>query len=38
VAVAWQLRASPEILNFAIKAAEIQDIEQRLERLEDKLF
>jgi len=33
--VKWATR---EILNFAIKAAEIQDIEQRLERLEDKLF
>jgi len=30
--------ASKEILNFAIKAAEIQDIEQRLEKLEDKLL
>lgn len=30
--------ASKEILNFAIRAAEIQDIEQRLERLEDKLL
>jgi len=30
--------ASKEILNFAIRAAEIQDIEQRLERLEDRLL
>ena len=30
--------ASKEILNFAIRAAELQDIEQRLERLEDKLI
>lgn len=30
--------AAREILNFAIRAAEIQDIEQRLERLEDKLI
>lgn len=30
--------AAREILNFAIRAAEIQDLEQRLERLEDKLI
>lgn len=30
--------AAREILSFAIKAAEIQDIEKRLERLEDKLI
>lgn len=30
--------AAREILNFAIRAAEIQDIEKRLERLEDKLI
>jgi len=30
--------AAREILNFAIRAAELQDIEQRLERLEDKLI
>lgn len=33
--VKWATR---EILNFAIRAAEIQDIEKRLERLEDKLI
>lgn len=31
------LWAAREILNFAIKAAEIQNIEKRLERLEDTL-
>lgn len=30
--------AAREILSFAIRAAEIQDIEKRLERLEDKLI
>lgn len=30
--------ASKEILNFAIRAVELQDVEQRLERLEDRLL
>lgn len=30
--------AAKEILNFALKAAEIQDIEKRIERLEDRLI
>jgi len=30
--------ATRELLNFAIRAAEIQDIENRIQRLEDKLI
>lgn len=30
--------AAREILSFAIRAAELQDIEKRIERLEDKLI